>query len=100
MVQKKQEYARKLKEYERQKTDDLKDLREIADAEKSEAVKEFEKKEKNLSAASKGEFFQSDIKKLKFKHCEKAKKYKKNLPIVMTFRYLVTSRVYVEDQFF
>ena len=57
MVQKKQEYARKLKEYERQKTDDLKDLREIADAEKSEAVKEFEKKEKNLSAASKGEFF-------------------------------------------
>jgi len=53
MVQKKQEYARKLKEYERQKTDDLKDLREIADAEKSEAVKEFEKKEKNLSAASK-----------------------------------------------
>ena len=57
MVQKKQEYARKLKEYERQKTDDLKDLREIADAEKSEAVKEFEKKEKNLSAASKGKFF-------------------------------------------
>ena len=57
MVQKKQEYARKLKEYERQKTDDLKDLREIADAEKSEAVKEFEKKEKNLSAASKGKLF-------------------------------------------
>jgi len=53
MIQKKQEYARKLKEYERQKTDDLKDLREIADAEKSEAVKEFEKKEKDVMAATK-----------------------------------------------
>ena len=57
MIQKKQEYARKLKEYERQKTDDMKDLREIADAEKSEAVKEFEKKEKDVMAATKSEFF-------------------------------------------
>merc|ERR1712223_620062 len=46
MIEKKQEYARKLKEYERQKTDDLKDLHEIAEAEKADAIKKFEKKEK------------------------------------------------------
>ena len=50
MIEKKQEYARKLKEYERQKNDDLKDLHELAEAEKADAIKKFEKKEKNVSA--------------------------------------------------
>jgi len=50
MIEKKREYARKLKEYERQRNDDLKDLHEIAEAEKADAIKKFEKKEKNVSA--------------------------------------------------
>ncbi len=49
MIEKKQEYARKLKEYERQKTEDLKELHELAEAEKAAEVSKFEKAEKNIS---------------------------------------------------
>ena len=49
MIEKKQEYARKLKEYERQKNEDLKDLHELAKAEKAAEVKKFEMAEKNIA---------------------------------------------------
>jgi len=49
MLEKKQEYARKCKEYERQKTEDLKDLQELAEAEKAAAIDRFEKSEKNIA---------------------------------------------------
>lgn len=49
MIEKKQEYARKLKEYEKQKTDDLKELHEIAEAEKAAAVQKFEQSEKTIA---------------------------------------------------
>jgi len=48
IIEKKQEYARKLKEYERQKDRDLKDLHELAAAEKQSALEKFEKAEKNI----------------------------------------------------
>lgn len=48
IIQKKQEYARKLKEYERQKDRDLKDLHELAAVEKQSALEKFEKAEKNI----------------------------------------------------
>ena len=48
IIEKKQECARKLKEYERQKDRDLKDLHEIAAAEKQSALEKFEKAEKNI----------------------------------------------------
>jgi len=46
IIEKKQEYARKLKEYERQKDRDLKDLHEVAAAEKQSALEKFEKAKK------------------------------------------------------
>ena len=49
MIEKKQEYARKLKEYERQKNEDLKELHEIAKAEKAAEVRKFEMGEKNIA---------------------------------------------------
>ena len=49
MIEKKQEYARKCKEYERQKNEDLKELHELAEAEKADKVSKFEKAEKNIS---------------------------------------------------
>ncbi len=52
MIEKKQEYARKLKEYERQKTEDVRELKELADAEKAAAVQKFEKSEKNISRSN------------------------------------------------
>ena len=48
MIEKKQEYARKMKEYERQKDRDLKDLHEIADAERESQRESFEKSEKSI----------------------------------------------------
>ena len=48
IIEKKQEYARKLKEYERQKDRDLKDLHDIADAERQANVEKFEKAEKSI----------------------------------------------------
>jgi len=48
MIQKKQEYARKLKEYERQKNRDVKDLHQIADAERQSNQEKFEKAEKSI----------------------------------------------------
>jgi len=48
MIGKKQEYARKLKEYERQKDRDVKDLHQIADAEKQSNLEKFEKAEKSI----------------------------------------------------
>ena len=38
MLEKKKEYAKKLKEYERQKDEDLKELHELAEAEKVEST--------------------------------------------------------------
>lgn len=48
IIEKKREYARKLKEYERQKDRDLKDLHEVAAAEKQAALEKFQKAEKNI----------------------------------------------------
>lgn len=48
IIEKKQEYARKMKEYERQKDRDLKDLHELAAAEKQSALEKFERAEKNI----------------------------------------------------
>jgi len=48
IIQKKQEYARKLKEYERQKDRDVKDLHQIADAERQSHQEKFEKAEKSI----------------------------------------------------
>ena len=50
MLDKKTEYARKLKEYERQKNEDLKELQELAEAEKAAQVDRFEKAEKNIKS--------------------------------------------------
>lgn len=55
MLEKKQEYTRKLKEYERQKTEDLKELHEIAEAEKAAAITKFEKAEKNIARPKEGQ---------------------------------------------
>ena len=48
MLEKKKEYAKKLKEYERQKDEDIKELHEIAEAEKAAAVAKFEKAENTI----------------------------------------------------
>ena len=48
IIEKKQEYARKMKEYERQKDRDIKDLHEIADAEKQSNREKFEKSEQSI----------------------------------------------------
>jgi len=48
MIEKKQEYSRKLKEYERQKSKEERDQKEIEEAERSLAVEKFEKSEKNI----------------------------------------------------
>jgi len=49
MLEKKKEYAKKLKEYERQKDEDLKELHELAEAEKAAAVSKFEKAESTIT---------------------------------------------------
>ena len=56
MLEKKKEYAKKLKEYERQKDEDLKELHEIAEAEKASAVAKFEKAESTITRP-KGKLF-------------------------------------------
>jgi len=48
VIGKKQEYAKKLKEYERQKDRDVKDLHQIADAERQSNLEKFEKAEKSI----------------------------------------------------
>lgn len=52
IISKKNEYNRKLKEYERQKTGDLKELEEIAAAQNKIKLDKFMKTEKNIKDAS------------------------------------------------
>lgn len=52
MIEKKQEFARKMKEFERQKTAELREMKELADAEHAANVDKFEKAEKNISRSS------------------------------------------------
>lgn len=53
IITKKNEYNRKLKEYERQKTEDVKELEEIAAAENKKKLDKFTKTEKNINQTSK-----------------------------------------------
>ena len=48
MIEKKEEYSRKLKEYERQKVKEEKEQKESQEAERLAAVDKFEKSEKNI----------------------------------------------------
>jgi hypothetical protein len=48
MLEKREEYTRKVKEYERQKSREEKEQKETEEAEKQAAVKSFEKSEKNI----------------------------------------------------
>lgn len=48
MLEKKQEYARKLKEFERQKARESNDAKLDAEAERKKAVEKFERTEKSL----------------------------------------------------
>ena len=48
MIEKKEEYSRKLKEYERQKVKEEKEQKESQEAERLAAVEKFEKSEKNI----------------------------------------------------
>ena len=48
MIEKKEEYARKLKEYERQKMREERDQKESEEANRITAVENFEKSEKNI----------------------------------------------------
>ena len=65
MLEKKKEYAKKLKEYERQKDEDLKELHEIAEAEKASAVAKFEKAESTITRP-KGKHFLKKTRQIKF----------------------------------
>jgi nitric oxide synthase-interacting protein len=53
IITKKNEYNRKMKEYERQKSDDTKELEEIAAAENKKKLDKFTKTEKNITSKSK-----------------------------------------------
>lgn len=48
IITKKGEYSRKMKEYERQKMDDVKELQEVANAENKKKLEKFVKIEKNI----------------------------------------------------
>ena len=48
MIEKKQEYTRKMKEYERQKSREESDQKVTEEAERQAAVERFERSEKNI----------------------------------------------------
>lgn len=51
IITKKAEYSRKMKEFEKQKQSDLKELQKVADAETKKKLDRFVKTEKNISSS-------------------------------------------------